>query len=207
VKVRRLGVFGGTFDPIHSGHLVAAASVQSALELDYLIFVPTGESWHKSPGPLAPAADRLAMVDLAIRDHEGFTTSSVDIDRIGPTYTVDTLTDLRSQWQHDQPDAEAAWFFVTGADALMDVPNWRDPQGILALAHLVGVSRPGHPAPPRELLDGRYTLVEVATPDVASSQIRELVRAGSSIEGLVPTSVASYIAEHGLYREPVRGSA
>ena len=207
MKVRRLGVFGGTFDPIHSGHLVAAASVQSALELDYLIFVPTADSWHKTPGPEAPPADRLAMVDLAIRDHEGFIASSVDIDRLGPTYTIDTLTDLQQQWERDQPDLDAQWFFVTGADALLDVPNWRDPQGIIARAHLVGVSRPGHELPPRDLLSGKYTLVEVATPDVASTQIRELVRAGSSIEGLVPTSVADYIARRGLYRQARQDSA
>jgi len=201
VKVRRLGVFGGTFDPIHSGHLVAAVSVQTALELDYLIFVPTGHSWHKDPGPEASSEDRLAMVDLAIANHEGFTTSSVDIERDGPTYTIDTLTDLQDQWEHDQPDTEAVWFFVTGADALVDVPNWRDPAGILHRARLVGVTRPGHAPPSPSLLNGEFTLVEVATPDVASRQIRELVRAGQSIEHLVPAAVADYISSHGLYRE------
>lgn len=207
MKVRRLGVFGGTFDPIHSGHLVAAVSVQSALELDYLIFVPTGNSWHKMQGPEASAQDRLAMVDLAIAYHEGFTTSSVDIERDGPTYTIDTLTDLQQQWEHDQPETEAAWFFVTGADALLDVPNWRDPSGILARAHLVGVSRPGHPTPDADFLDGAFTLVEVATPDVASRQIRELVRAGSSIDTLVPAAVAEYIESHGLYRSSSPGQS
>ncbi|MDO8732025.1 MAG: nicotinate-nucleotide adenylyltransferase [Actinomycetota bacterium] len=207
MKVRRLGVFGGTFDPIHSGHLVAAVSVQTALELDYLIFVPTGNSWHKEPGPEASAADRLAMVDLAIAYHEGFTTSSVDIEREGPTYTIDTLTDLQEHWEHDQPETEALWFFVTGADALVDVPNWRDPAGILQRAQLVGVSRPGHPAPSASLLNGAFTLVEVATPDVSSRQIRELVRNGVSIDQLVPPSVADYIEAHGLYRTSARGSA
>ncbi len=205
MKVRRLGVFGGTFDPIHSGHLVAAASVQSALELDYLIFVPTGNSWHKEPGPEASAVDRLAMIDLAIASHEGFTTSSVDVDRAGPTYTIDTLTDLQEQWEHDQPDTEALWFFVTGADALVDVPNWRDPDGILKRAQLVGVSRPGHAAPPAALLNGEFTLIEVATPDVASRQIRELVRAGKSIATLVPPAVAEYIEIRGLYRTAAVG--
>ena len=207
MKVRRLGVFGGTFDPIHSGHLVAAVSVQSSLELDYLIFVPTGNSWHKEPGPQASATDRLAMVDLAIARHEGFTSSAVDIERTGPTYTVDTLKDLQDQWAHEQPDSEAQWCFVTGADALLDVPNWRDPAGILARARLVGVSRPGHPAPPTALLEGQYTLVEVATPDIASSQIRELVRTGASIEQFVPAAVADYIQRHGLYRESAQGDS
>ncbi len=207
MKVRRLGVFGGTFDPIHSGHLVAAVSVQSVLELDYLIFVPTGNSWHKDPGPEATAADRLAMVDLAIANHEGFTTSSVDIEREGPTYTIDTLTDLQQQWEHDQPDTEADWFFVTGADALLDVPNWRDPAGILSRAQLVGVTRPGHPTPNPDLLDGAFTLVEVATPDVSSTHIRECVRAGQSIDALVPSAVAEYIHAHRLYLPPTPGSS
>ena len=207
MKLRRLGVFGGTFDPIHSGHLVAAASVQSELELDYLIFVPTGNSWHKEPGPEASAADRLAMVDLAIANHEGFTASSVDIERPGPTYTIDTLTDLQRQWRHDQPDTDAEWCFVTGADALADVPNWRDPDGILARARLVGVTRPGHRLPEPDLLDGQYTLVEVATPDISSRQIRERVRAGESIDQLVPASVADYITHHGLYGGRARSSA
>ena len=207
MKVRRLGVFGGTFDPIHSGHLVAAVSVQSALELDYLIFVPTGDSWHKDPGPEASAADRHAMVDLAIANHEGFTSSSVDIESSGPTYTIDTLADLQDQWEHDQPDSEALWFFVTGADALLDVPNWRDPTGILARAHLVGVSRPGHPLPSKDLLDGQFTLVEVATPDIASSQIRALVRAGASIEEYVPSAVAHYVVAHGLYASDAQAHA
>ncbi|MDO9486033.1 MAG: nicotinate-nucleotide adenylyltransferase [Actinomycetota bacterium] len=207
MKVRRLGVFGGTFDPIHSGHLVAAVSVQSELQLDYLIFVPTGNSWHKDPSPEASAQDRLAMVDLAIANHEGFTASSVDIERAGPTYTIDTLTDLQLQWEHDQPDTEALWFFVTGADALVDVPNWRDPSGILERARLVGVSRPGHLAPPADLLQGAFTLVEVATPDVASRQIRERVRTGQSIAELVPSAVAEYIERHRLYRDSGQGTA
>lgn len=198
---RRLGVFGGTFDPVHSGHLVAAVSVRRALELDEVVFVPTGHSWHKVPGPQAPALDRLAMVQLAVADYEGLTTSSVDIDRLGPTYTVDTLTDLQRMWPHEHPDDQASWFFITGADALADVQNWRDPEGIIARAQLVGVSRPGHVIATAPLLVGHSTIVEVATPDISSTQVRERVHAGQSIEGLVPTVVAEYIAEHGLYRD------
>ncbi|MFA7323830.1 MAG: nicotinate-nucleotide adenylyltransferase [Candidatus Nanopelagicales bacterium] len=198
---RRLGVFGGTFDPVHSGHLVAAVSVRNALELDEVIFVPTGHSWHKIPGPQAPAMDRLAMVNLAVADYEGFTSSTVDIDRPGPTYTVDTLTDLQAQWHLDTPEDDASWFFITGADALADVHNWKDPEGIISRAQLVGVSRPGHVIATAPLLVGHSTVVEVATPDIASTQIRERVHAGLSIEGLVPIVVADYIAEHGLYRD------
>lgn len=199
MRLRRLGVLGGTFDPIHNAHLVAAAAVRNALELDLVLFVPTGESWHKSPGPLASPEDRLSMANAAIAGHDGFAVSSVDIDRAGPTYTVDTLSALEQAWAVEHPHEPATWFFITGADALADVPNWRDPEGIMSCAQLVGVSRPGHALDAGSAMQGRFVLVEVATPDLSSTQIRERVRDGKSIAGLVPDAVAQYIAQHGLY--------
>jgi len=201
VKSWRLGVFGGTFDPIHSGHLIAAASVRKALELDLVIFVPTGNSWHKLPGPLAPAMDRLAMVDRALADYEGFISSSVDIDRHGPTYTIDTLTDLQAHWHGENIDDEATWFLITGADALADFPTWKEPEEILKRAQVVGVTRPGFLAAPGPLLTGHSIVIEASTPDIASSDIRLRIREGRSIEGLLPTVVAGYIQTHALYRE------
>lgn len=201
MKTWRLGVFGGTFDPIHSGHLIAATSVRKALELDLVLFVPTGHSWHKVPGPLAPAMDRLAMVDLALTDYEGFISSSVDIDRLGPTYTIDTLTDLQAQWHGEHLDDEAIWFFITGADALADFPSWKEPEAILQRAQIVGVTRPGFTVSPGPLPTGHSLVIEASTPDIASSDIRQRVREGRSIEGLLPTVIADYIQTHGLYRE------
>jgi nicotinate-nucleotide adenylyltransferase len=201
VKTWRLGVFGGTFDPIHSGHLIAAASVRNALELDLVIFVPTGHSWHKLPGPLAPAMDRLAMVDLALADYEGFISSSVDIDRLGPTYTIDTLTELQAQWHNENVDDEATWFFITGADALTEFTTWKEPEEILKRAQLVGVTRPGFTASSGPLLTGHSIVIEASTPDIASSDIRLRMREGRSIEGLLPTVVADYIQTHSLYLE------
>lgn len=202
---RRLGVFGGTFDPIHSGHLIAAASVRNALELEQVIFVPTGHSWHKIPGPLAPSMDRLAMVDLALADYENFTSSDVDINRLGPTYTIDTLTDLQAQFAQEFPDDEFTWFFITGADALAEFPSWKDPEEILARAQMVGVSRPGFTVAPGPLLTGHSIVIEAPTPDISSSDIRQRVREGRSLEGLLPIVVAQYIEEHTLYRDTPAG--
>ena len=205
MSTRRLGVFGGTFDPIHSGHLIAAACVRNALELDQIIFVPTGHSWHKIPGPLAPSMDRLAMVDLALADYENFTSSAVDIDRLGPTYTVDTLTDLQAQYAREFPEDECTWFFIVGADALADFPSWKDPEEILNRAQMVGVSRPGFNVAPGPLLSGHSIVIEAPTPDISSSDIRQRVREGRSLEGLLPIVVAQYIETHGLYRDTPAG--
>ena len=150
----RIGVMGGSFDPVHNGHLVAASEVAHRFALDRVIFSPTGEAWHKSSPNGAPAELRYLMTVVATASDPRFDVTRVDIDRPGPTYTVDTLRDLQ-QAVADAGDT-AEWFFITGADALADIVGWRDPDGILARAHLVGVTRPGHvlkdpgclPAPP-----------------------------------------------------------
>ena len=134
----RLGVMGGTFDPIHHGHLVAASEVQTLFDLDEVVFVPTGEPWQKDHATVSPAEDRYLMTVIATASNPRFTVSRVDIDRPGPTYTIDTLRDLKAQ----RPDAEL--FFITGADALAQILSWKDVDELWELAQFIGVTRPGH---------------------------------------------------------------
>ena len=140
----RIGVMGGSFDPIHNGHLVAASEVAHRFSLDRVVFSPTGQAWHKSSPNGAPAEPRYLMTVVATAADPRFDVTRVDIDRAGPTYTVDTLRDLQQELAEARPQDTADWFFITGADALADIVGWRDPDGILARAHLVGVTRPGH---------------------------------------------------------------
>lgn len=135
---RRLGVMGGTFDPIHHGHLVAASEVAAQFHLDEVVFVPTGQPWQKSHRHVSPAEDRYLMTVIATAENPQFSVSRIDIDRGGPTYTVDTLRDLRAL----NPDTDL--FFITGADALGQILTWRDSEELFSLAHFVGVTRPGH---------------------------------------------------------------
>ena len=135
---RRIGVMGGTFDPIHHGHLVAASEVQAWFDLDEVVFVPTGNPWQKSREEVSPAEHRYLMTVIATASNPRFTVSRVDIDRQGPTYTIDTLRDLQAA----RPEAEL--FFITGADALAQILSWKDVHQLWPLAHFVGVTRPGH---------------------------------------------------------------
>jgi nicotinate-nucleotide adenylyltransferase len=134
---------GGTFDPIHHGHLVAASEVAHRFDLQRVIFTPTGLPWHKNV-TATPAEDRYLMTVIATAADPRFEVSRVDVDRDGPTYTVDTLRDLQQGFQRAHPGDAAEWFFITGADALADIVGWQDPDGIVERAHLVGVTRPGH---------------------------------------------------------------
>lgn len=196
----RIGVLGGTFDPIHCGHLQVAERVSEAIGLDQVLFVPAGQPWMKSH-PEADAADRLAMVKAAIGGYPRFAASNVDLERPGPTYAVDTLEDLGRAFEVEHPQERATWYFIAGADALAEFMRWHQPERILAMAHLIGVTRPGHrldsPGVPQEQL----TLLEIDSMDVSSTTIRSLVRQGESIRGLVDPRVEDYIAVHGLYRQ------
>lgn len=185
---------GGSFDPIHNGHLVAASEVAHRFDLDQVVFSPTGQAWHKPAHEPAPAELRYLMTVVATAADPRFDVTRVDIDRPGPTYTVDTIRDLRAQ---EDPDAE--FFFITGADALADILGWRDPDGILACAHLVGVTRPGHVLKDPGLPAGAASLVEVPALAISSTDVRARVRAGAPIRYLVPTGVAHLIAKHRLY--------
>lgn len=195
----RVGVMGGSFDPIHYGHLVAASEVAHRFELDHVVFCPTGQAWHKETTDRAPAELRYLMTVVATAADPRFLVSRVDIDRDGPTYTVDTLTDLQAQYVRERPGVDVEWFFITGADALAEILGWREPQRVVDMAHLVGVTRPGHVLADPGLPTDRVSLVEVPALAISSTDIRERVRDGRPVRYLCPTGVASLIAKHGLY--------
>jgi len=204
MTAHRVGIMGGTFDPVHGGHLLIAHEVSHALELESVIFTPAAQPWHKPAEHLAPAADRVAMLELALADTPEFTLSTVDLERGGDTYTVDTLRDLESRFESSHPGETADWFFITGADALAGLGTWKSPEELLRRATFVGVSRPGHeltrPGIPD---DDRVVLMQIQGTDISSSRVRELCADGQPLEGLVAPSVADYIRQHGLYRRPV----
>ncbi|MFN3866270.1 MAG: nicotinate-nucleotide adenylyltransferase [Demequina sp.] len=186
----RVGVLGGTFDPIHHGHLAAASEVCAALRLDQVLLVPANVQPFKEDFDTAGSEHRLEMCRLAVEGDERFAVSPVDIERGGVTYTVDTLTDLREQLP------EASLYFITGADALARLDEWKDAERLSDLAQFVGVTRPGHSLPE---LETPHALVEVPALAVSSTDVRRRVRSGAPIRYLVPRSVADYIAQHDLY--------
>ena len=192
----RIGVLGGTFDPIHNGHLVAASEVAHALALAEVIFVPTGQPWQKEDRELAPAEDRYLMTVIATASDPLFSVSRVDIDRPGETYTTDTLSDLRAE---RGPGPE--FFFIMGADALSRIKTWHNTENLFAMAHFVGCTRPGHPIDKDGLGDEDFTWIDLPALEISSTACRERVRAGRPIRYLVPDGVIQYIAKRGLYRE------
>ncbi|AUY51797.1 MULTISPECIES: nicotinate-nucleotide adenylyltransferase [Streptomycetaceae] len=190
---RRLGVMGGTFDPIHHGHLVAASEVASAFHLDEVVFVPTGQPWQKTDRHVTPAEDRYLMTVIATAENPQFSVSRIDIDREGPTYTVDTLRDLRAM----HPDADL--FFITGADALAQILSWRDSEELFSLAHFIGCTRPGHTLSDAGLPVGGVSLVEVPALAISSTDCRNRVAKGEPVWYLVPDGVVRYIDKRALY--------
>jgi nicotinate-nucleotide adenylyltransferase len=190
---RRIGIMGGTFDPIHHGHLVAASEVAARFDLEEVVFVPTGEPWQK--GAVSPAEDRYLMTVIATASNPRFHVSRADIDRDGPTYTVDTLRDLDAVYG---PDAEL--YFITGADALERILSWKDALEMLSLARFVGVTRPGFVLSDAHLPADTVTLVEVPAMAISSSDCRIRVAEGKPVWYLVPDGVVQYIAKRGLYR-------
>jgi nicotinate-nucleotide adenylyltransferase len=194
--VMRVGVMGGTFDPIHHGHLVAASEVADSFGLDEVVFVPTGEPWQKSDVTVSPAEERYLMTVIATASNPRFTVSRVDIDRGGPTYTVDTLRDLQLLYGE-----EVELFFITGADALGKILSWKDAAALFDLAHFVGVTRPGFDLTAEHLPAGRVSLVQVPAMAISSTDCRRRVEAGKPVWYLVPDGVVQYIAKRGLYRK------
>jgi nicotinate-nucleotide adenylyltransferase len=195
---RRVGVMGGTFDPIHHGHLVAASEVQSWFDLDEVVFVPTGDPWQKSDRVVSPAEHRYLMTVIATASNPRFTVSRVDIDRDGPTYTIDTLRDLHEQ----RPDDEL--YFITGADALADIFTWRSPDDLFELAQFVGCTRPGHEMDEATLAaipSERVTMVEIPALAISSTDCRARTRRGEPIWYLVPDGVVQYVVKHHLYEK------
>jgi nicotinate-nucleotide adenylyltransferase len=190
----RLGVMGGTFDPIHHGHLVAASEVADFFDLDEVIFVPTGRPWQKEDRKVSPAEDRYLMTVIATASNPRFSVSRVDIDRPGETYTIDTLRDLRAE-----RGPEAEFFFITGADALAKMISWRDADELFALAQFVGCTRPGHDLTMTDLPTGRIKLLEIPALAISSTECRARVRGGHPIWYLVPDGIVQYIAKRALY--------
>ena len=196
----RVGVFGGTFDPIHLGHLAVARSIQATLELDKIVFVPAGQPWMKASTPVSPVKDRVEMVRLAVARHKAFELSTIEADRPGPSYAVDTMDMLRRQL-----GTRSALFFLLGSDALMDIAKWKDPQRLIQLCQLVAFARPGCRLLRMEALEAavpgvskRVILVDVPQVDIRATDIRYRVAEGRSIQRLVPRTVERDILEHGL---------
>lgn len=199
----RLGILGGSFNPVHFGHLAVARAARDAHRLDRVLFVPAGRPPHKRE-ELAPPEHRLAMVRIAVEGIPEFAASDIEIARGGTTYTVDTLEELKRK----EPDAEL--FFILGEDSVAEFRKWKDPERILTLARVVVVNRPGakgrflgeeYPGVPGFVLERlERDRVFMADCPIEARTVREAIRSGASIEGLVPPRVAEYIAEHGLYR-------
>jgi nicotinate-nucleotide adenylyltransferase len=186
---------GGTFDPVHHGHLSAANEVRWLLELDEVVFVPTGSPWQKSDREVSSAEDRYLMTVVATASNPRFSVSRTDLDRPGPTYTIDTLRDLKDQY------GDADLFFITGSDALAQILGWHAAQELFALAHFVGVSRPGYePVDLAGFPDGAVTLLEVPALAISSSDCRARVAGGHPVYYLVPDGVVQYIHKRRLYQ-------
>ncbi|ONI85722.1 nicotinic acid mononucleotide adenylyltransferase [Saccharothrix sp. ALI-22-I] len=193
---RRIGVMGGTFDPVHHGHLVAASEVQARFDLDEVVFVPTGQPWQKSEREVSAAEDRYLMTVIATASNPRFSVSRVDIDRSGPTYTIDTLTDLKVAHRN------ADLFFITGADALEQILSWRRADDVFGLAHFIGVTRPGYELDDTHLPPGAVSLVEVPAMAISSTAVRARTASGLPVWYLVPDGVVQYISKRGLYSMP-----
>lgn len=193
--LKRLGVFGGTFDPIHTGHLAAASEALHVFDLGAVLFVPAARPWQKSS--YSDPEDRYLMTCLAASEHKKFAVSRIELDRQGPTYTVDTLRVLREVYG---PDVQL--FFILGADALLKLGSWREIDGLADLAELIAVVRSGHdlgdfhPEPSWP----KVSTLEMSRIDISSTDIRARVQMGKPIDFLVPPQAARYIAEQGLYR-------
>jgi nicotinate-nucleotide adenylyltransferase len=192
----RIGIMGGTFDPIHHGHLVAASEAAHVFELDEVIFVPTGMPYQKTGRTVSAGEDRYLMTVIATASNPRFSVSRVDIDRPGETYTIDTLRDLRAQ---RGPEAEL--FFITGADALTEIFTWRDADELFKLAHFVGCTRPGHQLSLAGLPRENVSLIEIPALAISSTECRARVRSGDPIWYLVPEGIVQYISKRRLYQD------
>jgi nicotinate-nucleotide adenylyltransferase len=194
----RVGVLGGTFDPVHVAHLRLAEEAREVLRLDEVLFVPAGDPWRKSGLAVSPAEHRLAMLRLAVEGNPDFGISDIEIRRDGPSYTADTLETLASERLDDE------FWFIVGADALSDLPNWHEPERIVAHAMLAVAPREPQEANVAALtipgIAARIETFPMTRMDISATEIRARVAAGRSIRYLVPDAVAAYVAEHGLYR-------
>jgi nicotinate-nucleotide adenylyltransferase len=192
----RLGVMGGTFDPIHYGHLVTAEEALHQFELDEVVFVPTGSPWMKAHEVVSPREDRYLMTVIATASNPRFSVSRVEVDRDGPTYAIDTLRTIKET-------SGADLYFITGADAVLEIVQWKDPQELFDLARFIAATRPGYDIAALEdhgpVADG-ITTMTIPALAISSTDIRARVASGHPIRYLVPEGVASYVAKAGLYR-------
>ncbi len=202
-QASRIGVMGGTFDPIHCGHLIVAEAVRDSFHLSSILFVPAGTPPHKATRRVSPAEHRLAMVGLAIASNPSFRLRTLEVERPGPSYTVDTVRHLRGEL-----GPEAGLYFITGADAILELLTWKDPLTIFQYCELVAVARPGYDTGEldrmiAELGRSGGIVHKTAIPEVAisSSEIRKRVKEGRSIRYLVPDAVGEYIRRTGLYQD------
>jgi nicotinate-nucleotide adenylyltransferase len=200
----KIGVLGGTFDPIHMGHLIIAEDVRQRLGLQEVLFIPAGHPWLKLQGekPVSEAEHRLAMVKLAIASNPYFRVSSIEIERPGLSYSIDTVLELKAKL-----GAGAEIYFIVGPDALAEFPQWKEPARLLESCQVVGIGRPRHVAADLHILDsfipgasGRIKMMDVPQIDISSTDIRNRVAQGLSIRYLVPEAVERYIIEHKLYQ-------
>ncbi|WP_245531865.1 nicotinate-nucleotide adenylyltransferase [Alloscardovia criceti] len=198
----RVGIMGGTFDPIHNGHLVAASEVAWVYDLDEVIFVPTGRPVFKQHKAVTNPEDRYLMTVIATASNPRFTVSRVDIERPGITYTIDTLRDIRAVRPH------ADLFFITGADALAEIMKWKDADKMWDLAHFVGVTRPGYTMDKSNLdvPEDAVDVLEIPALAISSTDIRRRSNAGEPVWYLVPDGVVQYISKHGLYAKLLQNS-
>jgi len=197
----KIGVLGGTFDPVHKAHLIVAETVRTQHTLDEIIFVPAGQPQLRQNVPFASAEHRLQMLRLAIADKPYFKLSTIEIERAGPSYTVDTIAGLQGQiGERDE------LFFILGLDSLAKLPEWREPSRLIEMCHLVAVPRPGYPPPDLRALEAsipglaqRVTILDKPEMDISASVVRQRVAEGLSIHHLIPEPVEEYIKQHKLY--------
>ena len=195
----RIGVFGGTFDPIHMGHLIVAEDARAALELDKVLFIPAGQPWFKSYRQITEARHRLAMVQLAVKDNSLFDVSDIEVERSGPSYTVDTLQELHELY------SDAELIVILGLDALREIDRWHQPSRVFQMASVAGMARPGATLDPSVLhaaipgASSRMRLLDSALIDISGTDIRKRASAGQSIRYRVPVAVERYIYDNGLY--------
>ncbi len=198
--MKRIGIMGGTFDPIHFGHLVTAEKVQAAFALNEVVFVPSGNPPHKKNRPVTKAVHRLAMVKLAVANHPGFSVSAVEIERKGYSYALDTVDEF-----HRIYGADTALFFITGADAILEIATWHKADELMAKCEFIAATRPGYHfdeehALPQAYQDRIHIFRETALA-ISSSRIRRLLRDGADVSEMLPESVYDYIKTHALYEK------
>lgn len=196
---RRIGIIGGTFDPVHIGHLIIAEESRCRLDLEKVVFIPAGQPPHKPSEPIASAEHRYAMTVLATRDNPAFEVSRIEMERPGPSYTVDTIEELRSTCRD-----EVEFFFIVGADSLLEILTWHQPERLINLCRIVAATRPGYDQAeaerllPRAYLE-RTVFLDAPSVDISSTELRERVASGTPIRYLVPRDVEEYILKNGLY--------